>query len=355
MNGLFAAFALLLGVPGLASADEDTARASLRGSEFLAGGHVELSGRVARNAFVSGGDVLVDGSVGHNLYAAGGDVRLEGQVEGDVRMAGGTLKVSPEARIGEDATLAGGSIVMDGSVAGDLRAYGERIVVNGSVDGDVEFAGETLRLGPDARIGGRIVYRSRDEIVVASGAQVAGGISKSTRNRDWRRFAEGASIVGSITVSLGMVLLGAVLVLGMPRFSREAGLAILQKPWQVLGLGCAMLIGVPVVLAVLLVTIVGIPLALLLAFAYGAILMLGYLIAAIFVGDFVLERVDKAKLESVWWRALFMLLAIVAIAIVRQVPVAGWLAWWALFLAGIGAFTMRSWQGFRNDPAIASG
>ena len=184
---------------------------------------------------------------------------------------------------------------MDGSVAGDLRAYGERIVVNGSVDGDVEFSGEDLRLGPDARIGGRVVYRSSDDIVVDSGAQVAGNVSKSTGDRAWRKIAHGASIVGGITVSLGMVLLGAVLVLGMPRFSREAGVAIRGKPWHVLGLGCAMLIGVPVALAVLLVTIVGIPLAVLLAFAYGAILMLGFLIAAIFVGDFVLERIDATE------------------------------------------------------------
>jgi cytoskeletal protein CcmA (bactofilin family) len=353
MNRLIAAFALLVGVSGLASADDDTVRASLRGNEFLAGGYVELSDRVSRSAFVSGGDVLVDGSVGRNLFAAGGDVRLVGEVDGDVRLAGGTLKVSSEARIGDDATLAGGSIVMDGEVSGDLRAYGERIVVNGSVDGDVEFAGENLRLGPDARIGGRVVYRSRDDIVVAEGAEVAGGISKATKDRSWRRIAHGATIVGGITVSLGMVLLGAVLVLGMPRFSRDAGVAILQKPWQVLGLGCTMLIGVPVALAVLVVTIVGIPLALLLAFAYAAILMLGYLIAAIFVGDFVLERIDKAKLESVWWRALFMLLAVIAIAIVRQVPLAGSLVWWVLFLAGVGAFTMRAWQGFKNDPAVA--
>ena len=352
MNRFIAAFALLLGVPGPAFAD-DTARASVRGNEFLAGGYVELSDRVPENAFVSGGDVLVDGIVGRNLYAAGGDVRLEGQVEEDVRMAGGTLRVSSEARIGDDATLAGGSIVMDGAIAGDLRAYGERIVVNGSVDGDVEFSGEDLRLGPDARIGGEVVYRSRDDIIVDSGAQVAGRISKSTGDRAWRKVARGATIVGGITVSLGMVLLGAVLVLGMPRFSREAGATIRGKPWHVLGLGCAMLIGVPVALAVLLVTIVGIPLAVLLAFAYGAMLMLGFLIAAIFVGDVVLERIDPKKLDSVWWRALFMLLAVVAIAIVRQVPFAGPLAWWALFLAGIGAFTMRAWRGFRDDPAIA--
>ena len=352
MNRHIWAFALLLGAPGLAVAD-DTARASLGGNEFMAGGYVEIQGRVAKSAFVSGGDVTVAGSVGHNLYAAGGDVRLEGVVQHDVRMAGGTLRIAPEAQVGGDATLAGGSIIVDGMVGGDLHAYGERIVVNGSVSGDVEFAGDKLRLGPDARVAGRVVYRSHNDVVMEPGAVVAGGITKSEKDRAWRRFAHGATLAGGITISLGMVILGAVLVLGMTRFSREAAASIRQKPWQMIGLGCAMLVGVPVALAVLVVTIIGIPLAVLLAFAYGALLMLGYLIGAIFLGDLALERIDATKLDSVWWRALFMLLAIVVIAIVRQVPVAGHLAWWVLFLAGVGAFTLRAWQGFKTDPALA--
>ncbi|MGH8203222.1 MAG: hypothetical protein ACREU4_14045, partial [Burkholderiales bacterium] len=149
------------------------------------------------------------------------------------------------------------------------------------------------------------------------------------------------------------VLLGAILVLGMPQFSREAAAAIRSRPGQALGLGIAMLVGVPVALVALIVTIIGIPLAVLLAFAYGALLMLGWLIAAIFLGDLALERIDAAKLGSVWWRALFMLLAIVAIAIVRQVPVAGPIACWLLFLAGVGAFTLRAWLGFRSETAPA--
>jgi len=111
---------------------------------------------------------------------------------------------------------------------------------------------------------------------------------------------------------------------------------------------------VPVALVFLVVTIIGIPLAALLALAYGALLMLGYLVAAIFLGDLALERIDVAKLESVWWRALFMLFAIVAIAIVKQVPVAGPLACWLLFLAGVGAFTFRAWQGFSRDEAAVT-
>ncbi len=351
---------------------DDTAQASIGDSEFIAGGEtvldkpvdgnafaaggrVEVRERIERSAFVSGGDVTVAGSVGRNLFAAGGDLRLEGEIEGRARVAGGTLRMSPNASIGGEATFAGGTIEIDGAIGGTLRAYGERIVVNGSVDGDAYLAGDNIRIGPDALISGRVVYRSRHAVVVDPAARVAGGVAKSTKDHEWlRKFARGATIVGGITVSIGMLLLGGVLVLGMPRFSREAAMSIRRLPWQVLGLGCAMLVGVPFAIAILVVTLVGIPLALLLAFTYVALLMLGYLIAAIFVGDQALERINAARLDSVWWRALFMLLAIIVIAIIRQIPVVGDIAWWLLFLAGVGAFTMRAWEGFRNDPATAS-
>lgn len=352
MNARILLFALLLSAAGAATAD-DNARARVGGNEFVAGGYVDIDELIERSAFVSGGDVTVGGYVGRDLYAAGGDVRLEGEVNRDLRMAGGTLRISPEAKVHGDATLAGGSIVVDGSVAGDLGAYGERIVLDGSVSGDVQFTGEKLRLGPNARVEGELSYRSGRAIVIEQGAQVVGGIHRTTRTHDWHRLGHGAAILGGITLSLGMVLLGAVLVLGMPAFSREAAALVRGKPWHALGLGLAVLVGVPVTLALLAVTIVGIPLALLLAFAYGALLMLGYLIGAIFVGDLVLEHVDAGKLASVWWRALFMLLAIVALAILHRVPVLGELAWTLLFLAGVGAFTLRAWQGFRNDPAVA--
>jgi cytoskeletal protein CcmA (bactofilin family) len=352
MNARMVLFALLLSAAGTAAAD-DNARARVGGNEFIAGGYVDLDERVERNAFVSGGDVTIGGYVGRDLYAAGGDVRLEGEVDRDLRMAGGTLRIAPEAEVRGDATLAGGSIVVEGSVSGDLSAYGERIVLDGTVSGDADFAGDKLRLGPNARIEGELNYRSGNAIVVDQGAQVVGGIHHTTRKPDWRRLGHGAAILGGITISIGMVLLGAVLVLGMPGFTREAGALIRSKPWHALGIGVAMLVGVPLALAILAVTIVGIPLALLLAFAYGALLMLGYLMGAIFLGDFVLERVDAAKLASVWWRTLFLLLAIVAIAILHRVPVVGDLAWCLLFLAGLGAFTLRAWLGFRGDPAAA--
>jgi cytoskeletal protein CcmA (bactofilin family) len=347
-----AAFSLLVAASGTAFAD-DAARARFGGTAFEAGGSVELDEPVLGNAFVSGGDVEVRAPVGRNLFAAGGEVTLAGPVDGSVHLAGGTIRITPEARVVGNATLAGGSITVDGPVDGDLRAYGERITVNARVNGDLQFAGDQLRIGPDARIGGTVVYRGGGRLVIDPAAQVTGGVRKVTSERDWQRLARGATIAGGITLSFGMMLLGALLVLALPRFSREAAAAIRRTPWQSLGAGCAMLVGVPVMLAFLVVTLIGIPLAVLLAFAYGALLVLGWLVAALFLGDTALERIDAKKLDSAWWRALFLLIAIIVIAFVRQVPVVGPIAWWLLFLAGVGAFTLRAWSGLRGDRAAA--
>jgi hypothetical protein len=124
-------------------------------------------------------------------------------------------------------------------------------------------------------------------------------------------------------------------------------------PWQSLAVGCAMLVGVPILFVMLLITLIGIPLAVLLGFAYGALLGAGWLVAALFLGDTALERIDAKKLDSGWWRALFLVLAIVVVAFVKAIPVVGPLAWWILFLAGVGAFTLRAWAGLRNDPVTA--
>jgi len=372
MNRIWVAgWLALAGVTGVASA-EDTARASVGdhrlsagdevslgeyvpGNVYLAAGRVHLDDRVGGSAFVTGGEVDVTGSVGRNLYAAGGDLRIEGEVEGDVRAAGGKVRVARGAKLRDNVTLAGGSVEVEGEVGEDLHVYGESIVINGPVGGNLELAGESIRIGPEARIAGRLEYRSGGSIVVDPRAQVAQGIEKRNADDNWfRKIRRGTTRVGGAFFTLGVVLLGALLVLGLPGFSREAAATIRRESWQSAGIGCVMLIGVPFAIVVLMITVIGIPLALMMIFGYIVLLMLGYVIAALFVGDLALERLGAERAKSLSWRVLFLLIALVALSLVRQVPLIGGLVVALLFVAGIGAFTIRSWRGIRSQEAAAA-
>ena len=363
---LLAGWLVLAGMAGVASA-EDTARASIGdsrlsagddvtldeyipGNAFLAGGRVQLANRVGGSAFVTGGEVTVTGSIGRKLYASGGDLRIEGEVEGKVRAAGGKVRVARGARLRSDVTIAGGSVEVEGEVGGDLHVYGESVFINGAVYGDLEIAGESIRVGPDARIAGSLEYKSSGAIVIDPQAQIEQGIEQRDRDeRGWlRRAGRGATRVGGALFTLGVVALGALLLLGMPAFSREAAGMVRREPLQSAGIGCVMLVGIPFAIVMLMITVIGIPLALMMIFGYIALLMLGYLVAAFFVGDLLLERLGTEKFNSLGWRVLFLLLALVALSLVRHVPLIGGFVILLLFLAGIGAFTMRSWKGIRQ-------
>jgi cytoskeletal protein CcmA (bactofilin family) len=342
-----------IGDTRLTAGDDVQIDSPVKGNAFAAGARVAVTARIDRSAYLSGGEVTVSAPVGRNLYMAGGDLRLDGVVYGRLRAAGGNVRVVRDALVDGSASLAGASIEVDGGIGRDLRAYGESIVINGVIGGDVELAGERIRIGPDARIAGKVEYRSGRPIVIDPEATIASGITEMQKERRWmRNIGRGTTVMGT-TFSFGLVLIGALMLLGLPRFTRESAAKLRSRPAVAAGVGCVMLLGVPLMILLLVLTIIGIPLALLFAFGYVALLLFGYLIAAIFVGDTVLERLSPAKAQSVGWRILFLLLALVVIAILRQVPFVGGIVVALLFAAGIGSFTMRAWQGFRRDTEQA--
>jgi cytoskeletal protein CcmA (bactofilin family) len=335
--------------------DSATLTESVDGDAFVAGGRSEIDGRVAGDAVAAGGTVGVRGEVAEDLYAAGGDVRIEAIVLGNARIAGGTVYLERSASIAGNATLAGGSVEHRGRIGGNLQAFGGRVRLDGEVGGDVEVASDDIRIGPEARIAGRLTYQGPHPPEVADGAVVTGGIER--RHRGWRGVAPDSGIgrvVRGVFRTLwftGVMLIGALLVALFPRFTREAAATLREDTLASIGLGIALLFAVPIAAAILFITIIGIPLGFAVLLGYGLLLILGYLTAALAVGDLLLARARPADAASTGWRILGLLLALVAIALLRLVPWLGNLAVFVLFFAGLGAFALRSLRGYRGEPA----
>ena len=322
------------------------------GNAFVAGGRARLDGRIGGNAVVTGGVVEIRGDIDEDVLAAGGDVGIDANVRGDVRAAGGTVSIERDATIHGNATLAGGSINVSGRVDGKVRAFAGAVRLDGEIGGDAEVAAEEVYVGPQARIAGRLLYRGPNAPQVVEGAVIDGGVQRG-RNV-WQGVDEDGAVaraVGRVLRILwfaGVLVLGALLVLVLPRFTREAAATVRERAPASIGLGFAVLLLVPVLAVLLCVTIIGIPLAFAVLLGYGLLLMLGFLTGALFVGDSALKLARPAALESSGWRILFLLLALIVIAFVRRVPWIGDLAVFVLFLAGLGAFALRSLRGYQN-------
>jgi len=287
-----------------------------------------------------GARVRIDGEAGQNVYAIGGRIALDGTVKRNARIAGGSVQIGSGAHVSGGASVAGGDVNVLGAVDGYLQAAGGRVYIDGKVGGEVDVAADEIELGPAARVGGGLRYVSRHEIVLDPGAQVKGPIERRIAPMPRPR-AEKAVHALRWLWSAGLMLLAGVLVTVMPGFfGAVASSARRRFGWSLL-LGFALVVSVPVAVVLLLVSGIGVALALLVAALYLALPLVGYVSAAISVGDAALLRWKPARAAALSWRVGAAVLGVLAIALLARIPVLGAVVWLAALSAGTGALGMQ--------------
>jgi hypothetical protein len=330
------------------------------GDALLAGGQVEIASEVQGDLVVAGGEVSVGGGIGDDLYAAGGEVTVDAIVAGNARVAGGEVEIGPATVIEGGASITGGRVKFDGSVTGYLQATGGEVRLSGTVGGDAMVRSGELHIAPGTRIDGKLVYRGPDAPVVPEGATIAGGVEFHETSahrwvdRDTHVAVDAGRAVGSMLWFVGVFAVAALFTAIFPAFSTQAATMIGRDPWTSLGIGLAVLVCMPFVAVVLLITIIGIPLALLLVPVYLVLMFLGWVTAALFLGERLLEFARRGQPVGIGWRVLALLAALIALWLLRRIPYAGPLIGLAALSAGIGALVWQLWsRRERPSPAVA--
>ncbi len=331
---------------------------AVAGDAFLAGGRVATAGEVQGDLVAAGGDVSIGGGIGDDLYAAGGEVSVDAIVHGNARVAGGSVDVGPATVVTGALTLSGGRVRFEGNTHGYLHASGGQVAIDGSVHGDAEVRAEAVELGPQTRIGGKLVVHSSRPPTVPEGAQIAGGVEFHEADVgayvddhempvDVSTVAHG---VGSFLWILGVFIAGTLFTLAFPKYSARAADWIGREPLRSLGLGFVVLFCLPILAVLLLITVVGIPLALIIGLVYLLLLFLGWVTAALFLGRKGLELLRGGRPVTTGGRLGALLLAVLLLWLVGQIPyVGGWITFIALLL-GIGALVWQGWPRRDNVP-----
>jgi cytoskeletal protein CcmA (bactofilin family) len=313
---------------------------------------LEVGSAVAGDAALAGGSVRLDASVGGGLYAAGGKVFLNGSVGRNVRAVGGHVQIGPDAKVSGNVSAAGGDVAMRGTVKGYLQAAGGHVLIDGPVEGDVIASGGQVELGPNARIGGKLQYRTND-FKRDPAAQVAGSVEALAVHRamhedgsPWHRRAGGRWIW-----SAGVMLMAALLAAAAPTVSARMAEELRTHPGLALLWGLVAFACIPVAAILLLITIIGIPLALLAILLFVALLLAGQAVTAASIADLVLRRYRPGDAARAAWRAGFAVLAAFALALLARIPVLGGLVVLAAMLVGIGI--IAAWA-FRRPASAAA-
>ena len=297
-----------VGVPAAADPDKSTLRRLDSAPEAASPTPKKKTVRARKN---SGGDPDRVTVFSENVIGA------EEKVAGEAVAIMGDLRINGEVR--RDAVAVMGSVTINGKVGGEVVAVMGDVVLGpkAEVDGDVVAIGGTLQRDPGAIVRGEVTRVGVGKLSVAK-------LQTPSALRAWWDHALGHGALFGFGAGLGWLAVPVLLALGFyallalvfPGGIRRTGDMLVQRPGAVVLSALLTLMALPVLFILLLVTVVGIPVALLglpagivvgVAFGKGAIYGL--------VGRKLMQ--DRAPL------AVSVLIGGVVFALLFAAPVAG--------------------------------
>ncbi|HEX3730943.1 MAG TPA: hypothetical protein VHV47_14120, partial [Opitutaceae bacterium] len=221
--------------------DENGDRRTVMGSDYIRAGE-----HVARDATTVMGSIRVDGTVGRDVKAVMGSATINGTVGHDVKAVMGSVTVGSHAVIGGDVTSVGGSV----------------------------------HLVPGAVVRGRVISQPAGGPWAGSHSEREweGSLQDMPYPNPWNFWAHGVNFVRSWIWQLRWCVLGfyVLLALAFPGGVTRCGDQLAQRPGLVVGASFLGILALPLLFILLIVTVIGIPLAvLLLPLAVAAALLFG--------------------------------------------------------------------------------
>jgi len=319
-----------------------TSSSSIEGDLYAGGGTVTIIGSVSQDAVIAGGTVTVTGDVGDDLRIGAGTAVVQGTVGDDVVVGGGQVTLVG-SRIGGDVLAGIGILQLSAPVTGDVRVGGGEIFLNSTVGGNVVVDADRLTLGNGTVIEGNLTYTSPREAVIEEGAVVHGEVQYTPREARGVGRGTIAAIFSVVALLKFLMLLIGALFFGL--FFKKYTTALItktyNKPLLEFGRGLAALILIPTVAVLLMLSIVGIPLGVLTAVSYVALLIFVWFMAPILLGALLYRWRGQEALE-VSWKTI--LLGCVVYGLIGIIPILGGLVQFALMLMMLGAVVRQKWE-----------
>ena len=314
---------------------------------FAAAESIRFDGGRALNLFMAAGAPTFAAGEARDALVLGQDIRFDGgRIVDDLFVAGRNVSIGRDFQLGGAAFLAGQSIVTEGAIGGDLRTAGETVRIDGPVGGDAVVYGRRLEVGPGARIDGDLTYEV-DDVSISPEAVILGRtvVQQPREPKTAEPASPVADALGGLLWSLvvgvvGGALLTFVLAAVFPGLMSGAAARIAERPLPILGLGALLALVAAPLIALLFISMIGIPLGLLTmglylvawpaglaAFAYGLAMMLRRLA----------RRDRAAEPPGLWAKFGWSLAATALICLVGAIPIIGGFAWLLAWVFGLGA------------------
>ncbi len=356
-----AAFIFLWSVPMTAKAFSVESRdniyvgknETIEGNLYAVGQSITIDGTVNGDVIGAAQTITVNGAVNGDIIGAAQALNFNGDVKGNIRAAANYLNIngsvgrnlnafgavtvlSQNSHIAWDVLVFSVSAEVRGIIEGNLHGAVSKALIAGKIGHDVNLkidgkkGEQSLVVNKEAVIAGNLNYTSLNNAVIESESSVGGQVLKTqpkNNSFDW-----GAFIWMRIFGIFSALFIGLALWF-LWKDGVEQSLQGIKNKWGLNLLNGLIILGVlPLACVILVLTFIGLPLALILAVLGIVFFCLGKVIFAIFVGHLALSYLTKKKMP-----VISMAIGILVVWLLCAIPYVGWLFSLTAMILGGGA------------------
>lgn len=329
----------------LVSGSTVTIDSDINGDLYCAGREVIINGDIKGDIACFAQTIKINGLVDGNIRVGAQTIEITGQVNRNLTVAAQTLTLAPKSNVKGDIFFGVQKVELGGLMGRDLAGAGETISITGSLLRNASVTGSTLSVIETGKIGGNLDYYMEKTATASiekkniNGTVVRHDIEtpqKPTRE-EVAKTTKNALVSKSIFGILSFSLIGFVLLYFDKKNTQKRLTAITQKPFATGLIGLAVLIVYPVFFVILMVTVIGIPLAFISLMVYLIALITASLYASMIYGQFLVERLYQKPDISPYWQ---MIIGVVLVGLLVNIPVVGWIISLISLCLGLGGYLL---------------
>ncbi|OGC76664.1 MAG: hypothetical protein A2145_00520 [candidate division Zixibacteria bacterium RBG_16_40_9] len=311
---------------------------AVSGNLITACRYLTQNGTVSGSLFNGSQFADIFGKINGSVTNFSQHLTISGQVKRNVIACGQNINLASVSTVEGDATLCGAEILVDGVILKGLKASGERIVISGMIKGDVNLNGKSITILATAEILGNLTYKSPKEAKIASGAKIAGATKWTEfKAKKPKKLAIGRKFSWvSFLFLLASMATGIVLMALFKNQVQKVNLTIQKSFWKSLGSGFVLAIVSPIGAIILMVTLVGIPLAVITGFLYLILFYIAKIFTGLALGEKVIQIFKKGNIPLGW----SLIVGLVLLYILVGLPYVGWLIYTLAFFIGLGGIVL---------------
>ena len=329
--------------------------ALVEGDLLAAGENVSVKGKIMGDLIVAGANLVIATELLDDARLVGASIDVCSSVSGDVTMAGADIMTCAEAVFAGPVYAAGKKVNLAGNFKGKTLIRAKTVNLAGTFVGDIDINAESIELLPTAVIQGNLSYASPEQLKQHAASQILGQKKYTEVKNGWWDAEESLKKPPLIVIVLsvfGVLISGLITALTLNYFFAESISDIVDeiRPQALrnIGFGVLCLLFTPLVIVALMLSVIGIPLALFLIFSYLLFLLTVSYTHLLFVADVLYGLVTKDMPKKFWTLCLSIVGAIITIIAISMIPLFGLPLIIILYCAAAGSTGLHIFQRIRQ-------